>query len=171
MADVSVRPALAEDAAAIASVQQAAVGADHPELGSDVLAAIGSDAARAVWEDAVRRPPSPAHRVLVALDGRRLVGFAVLAPPSDDDVRGRELHELRVHPADARAGHGSRLLAAVADVLRPEGVDALTCWASVSSPLEDLLAATGWASDGSTRELEAGEARLAQRRWVTSLAD
>jgi ribosomal protein S18 acetylase RimI-like enzyme len=170
MADVSVRPALPDDAAAIAAVQQAAVGADHPELGADVLAAIGSDAARAVWEDAVRRPPSAQHRVLVALDGRRLVGFAVLAPPSDDDVVGRELFELRVHPDDSRAGHGSRLLAAVADVLRPEGVDVLTCWASVASPLEELLGATGWAPDGRTRELEAGEARLSQRRWVTGLA-
>jgi hypothetical protein len=68
-----------------------------------------------------------------------------------------------------REGHGSRLLAAVVDVLRPEGVAELVCWAAPGSPLEGLLESTGWAPDGATRELDADGSLLAQRRWATSL--
>jgi GNAT superfamily N-acetyltransferase len=171
MADASVRPAVPQDAVAITRIQRAAVAADHPQLSAEVLQAFSSPAAEAVWIEAIERPPSGAHRVLCALDSRDVVGFAVLAPPSDPDVDGRELHELRVHPDAARAGHGSRLLAAVVDVLRPDHVHSLTCWASAATPLEDLLAATGWAPDGSTRELDAAGARVTQRRWATRLSD
>lgn len=170
MADRSVRPAIPDDAPRIAAVQQAAIAADHPELDPKVSAALGSEAAVSAWEQAVRRPPSPRHRVLSALEDQALVGFVAFAPSAEEPA-AVELLELRVHPDHTRQGHGSRLLAATVDVLAPEQVPALLCWSATDSPLDGLLAATGWAVDGGLRELEAPGARIAQRRWRTRLHD
>lgn len=170
MADRSVRPAIPDDAPLIAAVQQAAISADHPQLDPKVHAALGSEAAVAAWEQAVRRPPSPRHRVLSALEDQTLVGFVAFAP-SSEEPDAVELLELRVHPDHVRQGHGSRLLAATVDVLAPERIPTLVCWSAVDSPLDSLLEATGWAADGGRRELEAPGARIAQQRWRTRLGD
>ena len=173
MADRSVRPALPGDASAIAQVQQAALRADHPDLPAELLDSLGGPAAEAAWRGAVEAPPTRQHRLLVALEDQRVTGFAALAPASDEDLRptSRELLELRVDPAAARAGHGSRLLAACVDVLAPDAVDLLVCWTATGTPLEQLLASSGWAADGSTRELEVIRERVAQQRWTTRLRD
>ena len=170
MADRSVRPAIPDDAPLIAAVQQAAITADHPELEPKVHAALGSEAAVTAWEQAVRQPPSPRHRVLSALEDQALVGFVAFGP-SAEEPEAVEVLELRVHPDHARQGHGSRLLAATVDVLAPERVPTLVCWSAVGSPLDGLLAATGWAVDGGLRELDAPGARIAQQRWRTRLVD
>lgn len=170
MADRSVRPAIPADASVIAGVQQAAIAADHPQLEPRVLAALGSPAAVAAWEQAVRTPPSSRHRVLSALEDQSVVGFVAFAPCADEP-QVVELLELRVHPDRARQGHGSRLLAAAVDVLAPSGAPALVCWSAVGSGLDSLLAATGWAVDGGHRELDAPGTLIAQRRWRTRLVD
>lgn len=170
MADRSVRPAIPDDSAAIAAVQQAAISADHPGLDPKVPAALGSEQAAAAWDEAVRRPPSPRHRVLSALEDRTLVGFVAFAP-STEEADLVEVLELRVHPAHARKGHGSRLLAAAVDVLAPERVPALICWSAEGTPLDSLLTATGWAADGARRALEAPGTTISQRRWRTRLLD
>ncbi|MDX6274899.1 MAG: hypothetical protein QOJ92_2109 [Frankiales bacterium] len=169
MADLSVRPALPGDARAIAAVQRAALAADHPEIDAGLLDALASEDAISRWEEAVRHPPSSSHRLLCALEDQRVVGFAALAPAEDPDVAGLELLELRVHPASSREGHGSRLLAAVVDVLAPQAVPTLSSWVAVGTALESLLEATGWSPDGSTRSLDLPGLLLPQRRWATSL--
>lgn len=170
MADRSVRPAIPDDAPVIAAVQQAAINADHPDLDPKVPAALGSEQAVAAWEQAVRRPPTPRHRVLSALEDRTLVGFVAFAPSTEEN-EAVEVLELRVHPEHSRQGHGSRLLAAAVDVLAPDRVPALICWSAEDSPLDSLLTATGWAPDGSRRALEAPGATISQQRWRTRLVD
>ena len=173
VADRSVRPALPGDAAAIARVQQAAVRADHPDLPEELLEALAGPAAEAAWRAAVESPPSRQHLLLTALEGQRVVGFAALGPGADADLdaASRELLELRVEPSEARAGHGSRLLAASVDVLAPDAVELLVSWVAFGSPIEQLLRSSGWAPDGSTRELEVIRERVAQQRWTTRLRD
>jgi len=124
--DVSVRPAIPGDETAIAAVQLAAWRSTHAEtLGAEVLDAVDPARLAAQWQTAITSPPGRGYRVLVAMHGPRLVGFAsvvpVVAPPdSGDDTPGGEILALEVEPAERRQGHGSRLLAAVVDLLRDE---------------------------------------------------
>ncbi|HMO10377.1 MAG TPA: GNAT family N-acetyltransferase, partial [Actinotalea sp.] len=63
-ADVSVRPAVAEDAVAIAGTQLRAWRTDHAEvLGAAVLDLVDAGAVRERWSSAIERPPSAGHRV------------------------------------------------------------------------------------------------------------
>ncbi|HEY0187119.1 MAG TPA: GNAT family N-acetyltransferase [Cellulomonas sp.] len=124
--DVSVRPAVPGDETAVAAVQLAAWRATHAEvLGTEVLDSIDPAQLAAQWQQAIVAPPGPGYRVLVAMHGPRLVGFASVVPVtapagSGDDTPGGEILALEVAPEDRRAGHGSRLLAAVVDLLRDE---------------------------------------------------
>ena len=166
-ADVSVRPARPGDAASIARVQlvtwRTAFGGLLP---AGVLDAWDDAAAAEVWRAALTAPPSPAHGVLVAVDGGAVVGFAATAP--DDDVR--ELTVLLVEPRWGRRGHGSRLLAAVADSARGADVTTLTSWLAEQDVVTArFLEAAGWAPEGGVRVLESGDDAVRQLRWHTRL--
>jgi signal transduction histidine kinase len=86
MADVSVRPARPGEAAAVARVQLATWHAAYADvLPADALALDPADVT-AAWEQALAAPPSPYHRVLVALEGDEVVGLASCEPAPDDDL-------------------------------------------------------------------------------------
>lgn len=156
--DRSVRIAWVVDAAALGAVQarawQAAYGGVLPPSALDDLRA--EELGRA-WADAIRRPPSARHRVLVALERAQVVGFAALAPSDDPDadpVADAELVVLAVDPEHLGAGHGSRLLSAVADTCRADGFRRVTTWVLAGDDaLLSFLQSAGWALDGAYREL------------------
>ena len=76
-----------------------------------------------------RAPPvTGSHRVLVALSGGELVGFAAIGPSEGAEPQVGELVALVVAPASQRAGHGSRLLNAAADRLRQVGFEQVVVW-------------------------------------------
>ncbi|MFC6881039.1 MULTISPECIES: GNAT family N-acetyltransferase [Actinomadura] len=164
MADVGVRPARRADAAAVADIQVRAWRHGYGEiLPAAVLSEVTGDEARGVWRqrwtDAVTSPPSPRHRVLVAVADDLVVGFAAHGPAEDDDVPGAaELLTLLVDPLHAREGHGSRLVAATVDVLRDDGFPLLVTWAfERDEVLRTFLGGAGWAPDGTARTLDMGE--------------
>ena len=166
-ADVSVRPAAPEDAGSIARVQlvtwRTAFGALLP---ADVLDSWDDAAAAQTWWTAIESPPSPAHSVLVAVDAGAVVGFAATAPEGD----AREVTVLLVEPRWGRRGHGSRLLAAVADLARAAGVDTLTSWLAEQDVVTSrFLETAGWAPQGGVRLLESGDDVVRQLRWHTRL--
>src|SRR6187431_2846890 len=105
-ADVSARPAVPGDESAIAAIQVAAWRSWMGEAAD----ALPSDEIESQWAAAIVSAPSRKHRVFVATDGPRVVGFAALAPT--------EIIALEVAPEHRRQGHGSRLLAACVDTLR-----------------------------------------------------
>src|SRR5215213_249319 len=112
-ADASVRPARAGDVDAVAAVQARSWRAGYAELlGAGTLQAITPERLAAPWREAVTRPPSPRHLVLVALSRDLVVGFAAVGPSEDPDAApvDGELVALWVDPAHQRQGHGSRLL-------------------------------------------------------------
>src|SRR4051812_28991891 len=84
MADVSVRPARAEDAAELGRMQvetwRTAYGSILP---APVLDGLSPDDAVPVWAAAIGSPPSGRHHVLVALEGEWRAGFAALGPADD----------------------------------------------------------------------------------------
>jgi GNAT superfamily N-acetyltransferase len=177
-AEVSVRPARAEDAEEIARVQLVTWRTAYRSLlPAAVLDEWDEPAAVAAWRDAVLSPPTPGHTVLVALDGAVVTGFAALAPaelaageqpmPSGPTS---ELSALVVEPRWGRRGHGSRLLAAAVDLSAVTGVVRLQMWLPEEDAVTSrFLDGAGWAPDGWVRTLDAGGPTIRELRWHTLL--
>ncbi|GAB3323148.1 GNAT family N-acetyltransferase [Geodermatophilus aquaeductus] len=177
-ADVSVRPAVAGDAPEIARVQGETWRIAYRDvLPASALEAWDAGEAEAAWTAAVTRPPTPAHGVLVALEGPRVVGFAAYGPPelaadeqADPAGPTTELAVLLVEPRWGRRGHGSRLLAAVADLAAGNGTARLSAWVAEGDRVTAaFLESAGWARDGWARTLDADGTPLREVRWHTLL--
>jgi GNAT superfamily N-acetyltransferase len=169
-----VRPARGGDAEAIARVQLITWRTAYRRLlPASVLDDWDVDAAVAAWRTAVVAPPTPAHGVLVALDTAEVTGFAAFGPaevagdePPLPDGPTTEVTALLVEPRWGRRGHGSRLLAAVADLAGGQGVRRLQMWLPESDAVTAaFLAGAGWAADGWARTLDTGTSMLRQVRW------
>ena len=155
MADVSVRPARAEDAERVARVQLTTWRQAYGDfLPADALD-VPEEQAAALWLRAIELPPTAAHRVLVAMDGAELVGFAASGP--SDEEESMELSALLVEPRWGRRGHGSRLLAATVDHWRQDGVGVAVHWAwERDAVTRAFLTSAGWETDGAARGLDTG---------------
>ncbi|MDX6214575.1 MAG: hypothetical protein QOG99_159 [Frankiales bacterium] len=162
MADVSVRLARPGDAELIARVQQSTWEQAYAALVGALEVPLEQVAA--VWLNAIEAPPSPDHRVLVALDGGSVVGFAAWEPTAD----GVELSALMVEPRWGRRGHGSRLLQAAVEHWSSFEV-ALTWVFEADTVLSGFLASAGWDFDGLGRGLDTGERLVPQRRMHTDI--
>lgn len=171
-ADVSVRPATPGDEVAITRTQLRAWRTSHADvLGEAVLEQLDAAAVQEQWAQAISAPPTGGHRVLVACDGPRVVGFAASAPVED----GAELVALEVDPDHQRGGHGSRLLAACVDLARETGAGHVRTWVlDGDTAREQFLGAAGLGPDGSRRELASGgpdvdgtgPRSVVERRWA-----
>lgn len=154
----SVRPARLPDTARIGHIQATVWRAAHAELfGPEVLRQLTPELLAEQWTQAVELPPSPEHRILVAVDASEVRGFAAVSPCQDPDrpEHTGELLALLIDPEATGRGHASRLLTAVVDLARQDGQTALVAWVSAAEKaLEEFLASTGWAPDGATRTLD-----------------
>src|SRR5574342_1148997 len=139
-----VRPARPEEAGEIARIQLSTWRYAYRRLlPRHVLDEIDENWVVDQWRTSIEAPPSPRHRVLVAIEQAEsayLVGFAAsgdadeaaLAPDEDQDSFGPDVvsvTDLIVEPRWGRRGHGSRLLAASADLWRPDGYTRALAWA------------------------------------------
>ncbi|HEX5769340.1 MAG TPA: GNAT family N-acetyltransferase [Nocardioidaceae bacterium] len=178
-ADVSVRVAWADDAAAIAGVQVKAWREVYDGLlPTDVLDALDPAELTAVWESSLTKPKDARNRVLVALERNTVRGFAITTPcpdPDADPIVDGEVSELTVDPEHVRQGHGSRLLQACADTLRADRFTRAVMWLnSTDDALRAFVSAAGWAPDGAHRELDLrgdGEVLVKQVRLHTDLTE
>jgi GNAT superfamily N-acetyltransferase len=173
-ADASVRPAFPGDAAEIARIQVVTWRtAYRAVLPPSMLEDWDADAAIDAWQRAVSAPPTPGHGVLVALEKNTVVGFAAYGPAelSGDerpDPAGptTELSTLLVEPRWGRRGHGSRLLAAVADLAGNTGAARLQVWLPEADQVSaGFYEAAGWGPDGWARTLDTGDVPLREIRW------
>lgn len=158
--DVSVRPAVAGDEQVIAQVQLAAWRDTHADVFGAALDDLDADAVAAGWRESIAAPPGPGYRVLVAMDGPTVVGFAAVAPVAapEGEAPGGVLVALEVTPAAQRGGHGSRLLAAVVDLLREDGADQLHTWVLDGDDARArFLSESGLGPDDVVREVVTGE--------------
>ncbi len=178
MTDVGVRVARRGDVDAVTNTQIRAwrYGYDFlPEGPLEQMAGEGSrDLWRRQWEEAIVSPPTPRHRLLVAIERgpddagdseagpwrERVVGLASHAPAEDPDLdpaKYAELLTLLVDPDHVRRGHGSRLLNATVDHLREDGFAAVVTWAFADHlPRLSFLESAGWAADEAERVLDMG---------------
>jgi GNAT superfamily N-acetyltransferase len=166
-ADVSVRPAAPDDAPSIARVQQVTWQTAFADvLPRSVLDSWDDEGVAATWRAAITAPPTAGHTVLVAVDAGSVVGFAATAPAE----QAREVTVLLVEPRWGRRGHGSRLLAAIADLARAAGATTLTTWLPEQDTVTSrFLETTGWAPEGGVRLLESGDDVVRQLCWHTRL--
>ncbi len=182
MADVSVRPARAGDVSEIARIQLETWRFGYRDVvPAAVLDALTPEVAIAAWREAVTSPPSPKHRVLVAVEQDRVVGFAAIAA-ADDGLADNGLAEgadaqhtalvgpLLVEPRWGRRGHASRLMAATVDSLRQDGVVHALVWIpEADTASREFLVGAGWALDGMARALDTGAGELREVRLHTTL--
>ena len=158
-ADNSVRPAREPDLPAIGAVHARSWTGPYAEvLPPALVVALTPEVLAAAWRGAVSTPPSPRHRVHVAVGDGIVAGFVASAPiereSTEDAVDGSavELVALEVDPLHQRRGHGSRLLAAVVDTHRGDGTDRLHVWVHVDdAPRAAFLRGAGFAEDGARR--------------------
>ncbi|TDE14054.1 GNAT family N-acetyltransferase [Jiangella asiatica] len=176
VADRSVRLAWAADTEAVGEVQARAWRGSYAELlPAAVLDDIDAAAFGAAWRRAVVSPPTARHRVLVALEAGRVVGFAATAPSEDPDAHPTdgEVVAFHIDPEALGEGHGSRLMAAVADTLRADGFTRGRIWLVVGDDaLRGFLEPAGWAPDTAHRTLDLtgdGTTTLRQVRLHTDL--
>lgn len=151
-----VRDATAADASAVAAIQSECWSHDF-DWPAEVFAEFGHHDPEMQWARAVIAPPGPGHRLVVATQNSTVVGFAALAPSGDADAQPRDIEIVawEVRPGFRRHGHGSRLLAAVADHARSVGADTLTIWISAADdPRRHVLHEAGFEADGAHRTLQ-----------------
>lgn len=169
-ADVSVRPSLAEDAAHLGRIQVASWRTGLAGLlPAEVLAALVAETFATSWRSAIAEPPSAKHRMLTACAGPEVVGFAALAPAPQTRETG-EVVALEVDPAHARAGHGSRLLAACTDLLRSTGASHVRAWAIEGDDARaEFLTTAGLEPLGIRRVLDVGGTQVNETAWSAVL--
>ena len=179
-AEVSVRPAVPADAGDVARVQETAWRAmAAAALPAAVLDSWDTAAATESWRAAITSPPTPGHGVLVAVDDGQVIGFAAYGPAEvgrEDRPHPAgpttEIAVLLVEPRWGRRGHGSRLLAAVADLTRSTGTARLQTWvADADAVTGRFLESAGWDRDGWVRTLDAGGTPLREVRWHALLEE
>ncbi|MDP1878643.1 MAG: GNAT family N-acetyltransferase [Actinomycetota bacterium] len=132
------------------------------------------------WASAILNPPTPGHRLLVAVDDDEVRGYTAIGPSTDPDADGAtvELLALEVDPAHERSGHGSRLMAAAVDVARSAGATSASTWCALDDTARRaFLQSAGWGPDSAFRDVAVGMAAdgsdmlVREVRLVTDLTD
>jgi GNAT superfamily N-acetyltransferase len=173
-----VRPARPAEATEIARVQAVTWRTAYRSvLPATVLDEWDEQAAAESWRAAIASPPTPGHAVVVAVERDDVVGFAAfgpaeLSPGETEDPAGptTEIATLLVEPRWGRRGHGSRLLAAVADLARTTGAARLQIWlAEEDEASARFFESAGWDRQGWVRTLDTGADPLREVRWHTLL--
>jgi GNAT superfamily N-acetyltransferase len=185
-----VRPARPDDAGEIARIQLTTWRVAYGKLlPRHVLDQLEPEWLAGRWREAIDAPPSPRHRVLMAVEQAESgsqptaypVGFiatgpadeAALAPDEQSLGEGvAAVTDLLVEPRWGRRGHGSRLLAAAVDHLRADGFGRVTAWLPDGDAASSrFYSSAGWEQDGTARTLEAEGGTVREARWHVSLAE
>lgn len=175
--DRSVRPAVAEDAAAIAAIQASAIleslaaGIDG-DLDASVGASLDRMAMETSWRDSIEAPPAAGFQVLTSLERGTVAGFAAFVPGAPVEQieglnePGTEIIALELDPAHAGEGHRSRLLAAVSDLAQEIGSKNLRTWIIAGDETKiKLFQEAGFGPAGVMRKLEVGPHRVIEHLW------
>ena len=190
--DRSVRPALPEDASAIARIQARGIAASIEaglRASADVARGYESAAAQELvvptlpvdhmrdqWTASLLAPRPEGFGTVVALHSATVAGFATFGPgeelasvPGREDPIGAgvEILAFEVDPDFARAGHGSRMLSAIVDLARPA---TLRVWVMAGDEARvRFFHNAGFAPAGLRRRLEVSERTVAEHLWWSAL--
>lgn len=172
MADATVRTATPDDVAEIARIHRDTWRTAYRDLlPEQVLAGLDVAETAPAWAEAVA-----GGGVLVAAEGRWLVGFCVAGPAPAEEVARADgslpadagttaLVSVLVEPRWGRRGHGGRLLAAAAERLRAAGATRGIAWVPEADRSSiGFYRRADWAADGTVRTLDAGGRPLREIR-------
>ena len=152
---VEIRHARADDADAIARVQNRSWRAAYEHVfGAERLARL-SDAERARGWHARLSHPMERTRVLVADQHGEVVGFAMVGPSRDPDARTSvgELYALYADPSRWSRGVGRELMRATVSALRDLAFDEATLWVLDDNPqARRFYEAGGWRLEHGTKK-------------------
>ncbi|HKD98311.1 MAG TPA: GNAT family N-acetyltransferase [Micromonosporaceae bacterium] len=185
MATGYVRPARPGEAAEIARIQLSTWRTAYRRLiPKSVLDGLDESLMAEQWAEAIASPPTPRHRVLIAVeqaDVDHTVGFVASGPADDAALAPDEkplpdgvaaITELLVEPRWGRRGHGSRLLSAAVAMWRGDGFDTAVAWAYEQDPAtRKFLVSAGWAPDGEVRSLDVDDLLVVQLRLHVALEE
>ncbi|ADD41922.1 GNAT family N-acetyltransferase [Stackebrandtia nassauensis] len=175
-----VRPARESDAEEIARIQSTTWRTAYDKIvPSQVLAGMDEAWLAEQWRQACVAPPSPAHRVFVAIEQvesdasvKRVVGFAAVGPGEDDEAGAGAVTELLVEPRFARRGHGSRLLSAMVEQLREHDLTTVYAWVFPRDAAAlNFYKSAGWAPEGTRRTLDMDGTEVPQLRLHVDLTE
>ncbi|WP_250447250.1 GNAT family N-acetyltransferase [Actinotalea sp. C106] len=185
MTAVVVRPAVLEDAEAIALAHvRAWQGAYRGLIDQDHLDGLDPERYTAGWRRMLGEGPDPARawaghgattaaRQVVGLLDHRVVGFAGYGPCRDEDGSGLgELYAINLHPEAWGRGVGTALLARVILDLARAGLVSARLWVLPGNRrARRFYEARGWSCTGATREAEVNGVTLPEVAYERSLAD
>lgn len=182
--DRTVRPALASDASAIASLQ-------HEAMRQTIREALGQEATEddadqllpekasieEHWRSTLSETPPSGCGTFVAIHGSQVGGFALAIPceqiaeiPGKRPVilAGTEIAALVVDPSFQRSGHASRLMNAVCESV---GKNNVRMWISANDEARQrLVQSAGFAPAGVRRTLQIGDSLLIEHLWWAELS-
>ncbi len=173
---VFVRPASTVHAPYVGALQAAAMravlAAEFPEL--DLADLVEDATVSQGWARTLAAPATPGRGVHVATEIDTPVGFVAFtdaAPGSGEGNSATEIVALEVEESARRKGHGSRMLAAVADMAREAGSPHLQVWLSPEE-MEKIhfFQSAGFAPSGARRSLDVAGNPLAQHLWYATLS-
>jgi GNAT superfamily N-acetyltransferase len=183
-----VRPARPDEAGEIARIQLGTWRTAYRKLiPRQVLDELDADWLAERWHEAITAPPSPRHRVLIAIEqaestddpATHPVGFLAAGPADEAALAPDEaplaagvaaVTDLLVEPRWGRRGHGSRLLSAAVDLWRADGFGTAVAWAYERDPATvNFLTSTGWEPDGARRALDVEDMLVPQLRLHVDL--
>lgn len=161
-----VRPAGSADLTWIGAIQARAWRRNYATvLPADVLAALDPASLAEQWRPAVLTSPSSAHIVFVALADDLVLGFTAL----DGDG---EIVALEVDPLHQRQGHGSRLVAALADHGREQSLAALSVWCPLADEARrTFFVSAGFGPSGGVRDLTDASGRTVREAQLVAALD
>jgi GNAT superfamily N-acetyltransferase len=174
---VEVRDATPADAQGLATVHVVSWRAAYRGLiPDDVLAGLSVPERERIWSDRLVNS-EPRTSVVVAIDARRVVGFAAVGPPvvaaDRADPTVGDLYALYLDPGHWGRGVGAPLHAAALDRLVAHGFTRAGLWIlDGNQRAERFYLRHGWTDTGRT-QIDRGphDGALAERRMQRSLAE
>jgi GNAT superfamily N-acetyltransferase len=183
-----VRPARPDDAGEIARIQLTTWRVAYRKLlPRHVLDQLEPGWLAGRWREAIDAPPSPRHRVLMAIEQAESgsqptaypVGFIATGPADEAALAPEEgplgervaaVTDMLVEPRWGRRGHGSRLLSAAVDCWREDSFGTAVAWAYEDDPAtRRFLESAGWEPDGARRALDVDDLLVTQLRLHVNL--
>ena len=186
---VFVRPATTLDAGALGTIQaknmRTSIEAFTGEsLDESVAALVTAASFASAWKSTLAEPVESGV-ILSAVSEGVVVGFAagliVESPPNGTDVPKEngsegvrpttlEITAFEISGPYSRKGHGSRLLAAIADHAREHGVSEIATWILADDDARvRFFRSAGLGPAGLRRSLEVGRHELTEHRWYAKL--
>lgn len=145
------RPAVADDARALAIVHSLSIKATFANVIDDYVAARSLDYCEEAWS---RRIANNECKTIVLLHGKQIIGFAAVAPSPDSDLTDAgELDRIYLHPSAQGKGLGANLLKWCEETLIADGFKTISLYVfEVNTAARRFYEKHGYKPDGHSKQ-------------------